>query len=187
MVGDGLSMKVSFRLSECCRTSSILALAALALTACSEDSPIPEPTTTSTTTSQTTTVPEETAVGIGECIEKFSAGRDLWGDNPVLATFAYDLGELDEAALQALIQQLREREGSTHLIFNTGSAAPAAAEEFLSSEQEKDAEFFQAGAIRILRIRNTEAVPFDEALQAGCEAAPEGATIRQVSFSQGNS
>ncbi len=168
--------------------SSILTLtAALALTACSESSPLPEPTTSSTSTEQTTTeVPDETTLGVEQCIEQFSVGREMWGDNPVLATFAYDLGELDDAALQALIQQLREREGSSHLIFNTGSNAQIAAEEFLASEQDKDAEFFQAGAIRILRIRNTEAAPFDEALQSGCEAAPEGATVRQVTFSQGN-
>ncbi|WP_271077918.1 hypothetical protein [Aurantiacibacter sp. MUD61] len=159
--------------------------AALALTACSESAPSPEPTSSSTASTEEATVAEQEAASVVEqCLQGFSEGREVWGDNPVRSVFSYDLGGLTDEQVDALIADLREREGSAQLIFNEGSSAPAASEEFLASEQRWDAEFFQAGAIRILRLRSAEALPFDEALRAGCEGAPEGATIRQVTFSQ---
>ncbi|MBH5322558.1 hypothetical protein [Aurantiacibacter sediminis] len=166
-------------------TSVFTLTSALALTACSESSPSPEPTSSSTASSEESTFFAEEPVNVvEECLQGFSEGREVWGDNPVRSEFSYDLGGLSDEQVDAVIADLRQRDGSTQLIFNEGSSAPAASEEFLASEQRWDAEFFQAGAIRILRMRSAEALPFDDALRAGCEGAPEGATIRQVTFSQ---
>lgn len=171
------------------------AIAALMLTAslaaCSQDQDQSapqqaDPAANSTTMGESPAVDDETALNIEECIERFSQGSEVWGDSPVLATFAYDLAGMEEADVEALMGSLRERDGGFSGVFHTGTNAMTAVEEFLASEQDAYAEYFQSGEIQILRLRGAEAMPFAEALRSGCEGAPEGATIRQVTFSQGN-
>ncbi len=167
----------------------VLVLTTALLAACGEQSPAPGPSATASADTEDV-APEasprdaEATLVVEDCIAQFSAGREMWGETPVLAGFAYDLGGLDDTQMDALIASLRDREGTSHLIFNTGPNAQIAAEEFLASEQVMDVEFFRGGEIKILRVRRTEAAPFATALREGCEGAPQGATVRQVTFSQ---
>lgn len=160
--------------------SSILAIGAgLILAACGDSG--------TTSRSETTTVKEPATATVADCIERFSSGRDVWGDDKVRASFVYDISELGPDGLKQFWRESPDSDGQHSVTNQMGDGSEEALESFLKSDPKGDTEVFGTDDMSIIRINDAPAASFDEALRTGCERLRDGVTVRQVTFSQGNS
>lgn len=158
--------------------SSILAItAALALSACGDNG--------TTNRSETTTLKEPATATVGECLERFANGRDVWGDTKVKASFVYEVQDFDMMKAEAFWGDNPEADGKHSVTTHNGEGGNEALEEFLKSDPKGDTELFSAEGVSLIRINDGPSENFEAALRTGCERLREGVTVRQVTFSQG--
>ena len=154
--------------------SSILVIgASLALAACDEQD---------ISRSETTSLAEPTAT-VSECIEKFSGGKDVWSGKPVRASFVYDASDLEGDKVETFFGGDPMQAGS-HSVTITDGDVDKARDEFLKRKPEGNSARLEAGDLTLIRV-NYGPATFDEALREGCERLNGGASILQVTFSQG--
>ena len=132
---------------------------------------------------------ENTAFGssapgsVSDCAEKFAAGGEVWGDNPIGASFVYDVTEVEGLGTNGQFWQRKPGDEGTHsVIIHNGDGAAQAVEDFLKSTPSGDSETFSSESISLVRVNEAPEAKFQEALRKGCERLRDGVTIRQVTF-----
>tara|TARA_R110002072_G_scaffold138109_2_gene281124 strand:+ start:16146 stop:16649 length:504 start_codon:yes stop_codon:yes gene_type:complete len=132
---------------------------------------------------------ENTAFGssapgsVSDCAEKFAAGGEVWGDNPIGASFVYDVTEIRDLEADGQFWQREPGDEGTHSVtIHNGDGGAQAVEDFLKSPPTGDSETFSSERISLVRVNEAPEAKFEEALRRGCERLRDGVTIRQVTF-----
>lgn len=154
--------------------SLILLLPALALAGCGSES---------TTTSEEVVFEGELTADMTECMERF-ADRGVFGEEDVRASFTYDISALGPDAVNTFWGGDPSVDGVYRGMIVEGDDVEAGLNDYLKADPKDDAEMFEGGDIRMLRVNQPE-MSFANALRKGCGRLREGVTIRQVQFSRG--
>ena len=154
----------------------ILLASALALSACGGEK--------ETFRSEETTFEGNEPASVTDCVERFSTGRDVWGDAPVWASFVYDLSALGDNGVETFLGA-DPAKLSNHAVKITHNDPEIARNRFLGNKaKRRGTSELRAGEYLLLR-QNFANQPFDETLRKGCANVKDGVKVAQVTFSKG--
>jgi len=160
-----------------------LALMALAITTSLSVSGCGEATTSR---SEQVSFNDQGPTSVAECIDKLAKGGEIWGEGSVRATLVYDVTDLGLSGAKQFGKRSPNGNGELSITIHQGEALEGAVNDFLQRTPKGDTELFAADDLILLRINDDAASPFDAALRTGCERLRDGVTIRQYTFSRGN-